>query len=305
MAGKPQTLSKGQEERVVQILWKKLIWIATVFVLLFGGSLWSIWKSVEHKMETLVAEQFSEPKIQKTVQKAAADRASVMMEKQITPEVTAFKEDVANQLDEIGKVREELTKQIQSAEGKLADLDKVVADATSTLSELKSTNDFTATVVAAQNDSREAFDTLELWANDKNNPFCHEAEQAWLTVFGSHLPPFKSLALDVPWGDNIDPSKLSFSELIALYNEAPISIEPALIKYIWSREDIKKIDRLNFLIDVMIKDKSLRAVEHAGCLFSENTEQEVAPLAIKRLAAWWEEHKHEFEQDNPPQLPIE
>ena len=105
MVGKPQTLSKGQEEDVVRILRNKLVtWTIIFFTILAGltgASLLGIMKRTEKKMEDLVAKQFEEPRIQEVVRQVAADRASVLMTKQVTPEVTKFKADVADQLKEL------------------------------------------------------------------------------------------------------------------------------------------------------------------------------------------------------------
>ena len=105
MAGKPQTLSKGQKDEVVRIFRKKLLkWMAIFFAILTGitgMSLWSIWQCMETKMEDLVAKQFGEPQIQEVVRQAAAEQASVLMSEQITPEVNKFKAEIASAHKEV------------------------------------------------------------------------------------------------------------------------------------------------------------------------------------------------------------
>jgi hypothetical protein len=66
------------------------------------------------------------------------------------------------------------------------------------------------------------------------------------------------------------------------------------LEYIWTRNDIPKIDRLDFLMSVMKFDASLTAVEYAGRHFTEGTEQKIKPLAVEFLAKWWDEHRSEF-----------
>ncbi len=105
MAGKPQTLSQGQKEEVVSILRKQVVvWILIGLAILTGITgvgLWQIKKRVEAKMETLVAKQFEEPRIQKVVQRVAAERASTLLTEQVNPEVAKFKTEIANQLKDL------------------------------------------------------------------------------------------------------------------------------------------------------------------------------------------------------------
>lgn len=105
MAGKPQTLSEGQKKEVVRILRNQLIkWILislTLLSILTGLSIYKILKNTEEKVEELVAKQFEEPRIQEVVRQVAAERASVLMTEQITPEVNDFKAKVDNQLKEL------------------------------------------------------------------------------------------------------------------------------------------------------------------------------------------------------------
>ena len=55
------------------------------------------------------------------------------------------------------------------------------------LRSLDETTEFTLTVLAAQNDNRKAFDTLNQWANDESYRFSTEAENAWIKIFDFHM----------------------------------------------------------------------------------------------------------------------
>ena len=105
MAGKPQSLSKGQEEHVIRILRKSLIaWVLIGFAVLAGltgASLWGIMKRAETQMEELVAKQFEEPRIREVVQAVATERADALIQEQINPEVANFKTEVSSQLEEL------------------------------------------------------------------------------------------------------------------------------------------------------------------------------------------------------------
>jgi hypothetical protein len=105
MAGKPQTLSKGQEEEVIKILRKQIIAGLIIGLALLTGitgiSLWGIKIRLENKMENLVAKQFEEPRIQTVVSNVAERKAERLLSEQINPEVERFKKEIASQLSDL------------------------------------------------------------------------------------------------------------------------------------------------------------------------------------------------------------
>ena len=96
MAGKPQTFSKGQREEITAILRQQLIGgivlALTLLTEITGLSLWGIKKNVERRLESLIAAQFDEPRVQQVVQKVASDEAKVLLTQQVEPQVSQFKD---------------------------------------------------------------------------------------------------------------------------------------------------------------------------------------------------------------------
>ena len=119
MAGKPQTLSRGQEEHVTRLLRNKLLaWVLIAFAILAGltgASLWGIRRRAETTMEKMVAKQFEEPRIREVVRQVATDRATLLMSNQISPQVVQFKADVADELREVQALVEKT--RIRESEG--------------------------------------------------------------------------------------------------------------------------------------------------------------------------------------------
>ena len=284
MANLPQSLSKGQREEVVSIFNQKLLTYFLMTLAIIGGALgvglWQIKERLEQKMEAMIAEQFQEPRIHQTVSEVAATKAQDLLLKQIQPEVDAFKVEIA--------------KKTAEAEGKLSDIQQSVTKASSSLTELETMSEFMMTVLAAENDDRKAFDKLEEWSNDESNKFSAQAKRAWDSILDAHSSPLVMEPGDVPWKKGIDPSKFSLSDLKDDYEKMPEWIKPALLKYIWGREDFRKVDRLDFMMTVMKTDLSLKAVEQAGRYFTAGTEQKIKPLAVGHLSEWWKEHREEF-----------
>jgi hypothetical protein len=82
-------------------------------------------------------------------------------------------------------------------------------------------------------------------------------------------------------------------KLMRLHETSPVSLKPALIEYIWSRDDIPKHERLNFLADVVRGDPSLSAVAADGRYLSQALEAKLKALAIDSLLQKWEEWEAE------------
>jgi hypothetical protein len=76
---------------------------------------------------------------------------------------------------------------------------------------------------------------------------------------------------------------------------APTPLKPAIMEYISHRNDISKLDFLDFLMTVMKTDQSLTAVEYAGRYFTQQTDQNIKPMALDFLITWWSEHRRDFE----------
>jgi len=104
MAGKPQTLSKGQAAEVVTIFRKQLLTWGLVFLTLLTGitglSLWAIKNRVETIAIQRIAKQFEEPHISDLMEQVAKKQAKFIIEQQVEPVVTRFKNEINNKIGE-------------------------------------------------------------------------------------------------------------------------------------------------------------------------------------------------------------
>lgn len=235
--------------------------------------------------------------IKAAAQQAESDASTVSDLKKRVESQSATVDLVAQQAKKAEELSQEASEKNEKAEAKLKTLDEAIAKASKTLESLESVTEYTKTVVAAQNDDREAFDTLEAWSKDKSHPFSEEAGQAWSTVFESHNKPFSTSGFTVPWNEGFDPSVLTLPQLASQYATAPPQLKPALLEYIWKRNDIPQIDRLDFMMNIMKTDDSLTAVEYAGRHFTSGTKQKIKPMAVEYLDNWWKEHRSEFKDE--------
>lgn len=161
------------------------------------------------------------------------------------------------------------------------------------LDDLDEVSEFTMTVVAAQNDDRIAYDKIQEWAKNNNYRFSSEADQAWIAIYESHNNQMYTKG-DVPWDAGVDPSKFSLSDLDRQYQSLHVQLKPNFLEYIWTRNDISEFDRLEFMINVIKTDPSLKAVEYAGRIFARGTKQGIKALSVDHFLEWWELHKDEL-----------
>jgi uncharacterized phage infection (PIP) family protein YhgE len=202
---------------------------------------------------------------------------------------------IAKEASKAKAISEEVADKNKLAEEKLDILNKTITKANDALADINAETEFIKTVIAAQNDDRKAFDKLKEWSEEKNHRFSSRAAQAWSTIFENHSKPFSFSGLKMPWIEGFDPSKLSLLELSQQYKAIPAQLKTALLEYIWKRDDISKIDRLDFMMEIMTSDSSLTAVEYAGRHFVSGTGQNIKPLAVEYLSDWWGNHRKEFE----------
>ncbi|MBO1225489.1 MAG: hypothetical protein JYX80_13785 [Candidatus Scalindua sediminis] len=232
--------------------------------------------------------------IKAATQQVESDAQAVSDLKERVENQSATVDLVAKEASKAKALSEEVADKNQRAEEKLAILDDSIKKANKTLTNLNLTSEFTLTVSAAQNDDRKAFDKLKEWSQDTTNPFSSKAAQAWHTIYESHNEPMYNSNFTVPWNEGIDPSKLLLPELIQQYKGASVQLRPALLEYIWKRDDIPKVDRLDFMIETMKHDSSLAAVEYSGRHFTSGTELKIKPSAVEYLVGWWSEHRDGF-----------
>ena len=220
----------------------------------------------------------------KSMAKQAAIEAQEISK--IRKEVEAQKQSIDSIAEESGKAKQlsqDAVDKMRIVDDKILTLDDQIQEAKKTLSELKQDVEFTATFNAAQSDDRNAYDQLKNWAIDSTYPFRKRAFKAKGEIYEKHADPMYMSNLSIPWKEGVEHSKFTLKELIAQYREMPDHFKPALIEYIWKREDFPRRERMAFLIDVMTQDASLKAVEYAGRYFNIGADLKYKPLTVEKF----------------------
>lgn len=128
------------------------------------------------KMENLVAKQFEESRIQQITRKVASEKASQLLEKQIQPEVDAFKAEInkqQHQFEELLKKEsnavktsvEELKQKNVQVDRIFAKLKKALTGMAKAQTAIGNLTSFQTVLTRAQNDDRYAYDQILEWAS--------------------------------------------------------------------------------------------------------------------------------------------
>jgi hypothetical protein len=202
---------------------------------------------------------------------------------------------VAKEAKETRRLTEEIKLRSDDVKKQVGDVDKALEKANANSDALSALLDFTTTVVAAQSDSRKAFDKLRSWSEDAKFPYKTEAAQAYQKILDDHAKPWTASGFTVPWKEGFDPKTLNLDGLAANYASVPEQLKPAVLEYIWNRDDISRKARMEFMSEVMKTCDSLTTLEYAGRHFTSGADLKIKPLAVDYLLDWWEKNKGTFD----------
>jgi len=225
-------------------------------------------------------------------QKAAVDIREITRLRERIEGQSATVDMVAKEASDTKHLVEDFSRKNIEAEKKLAQFDVVIHEKNKEVEELLFQTKFNATVLAAQNDDRKAYDQLWVWANTPSFPLAQKAIQAVETIMDQHNSPIVIEGFSVPWNPSVAPQKLTLPELWQVFQSAPPQIRLGILEFVWKkRTDISKYQRLQYLATVLRSDTSLKVIECAGRFFQQGTGNQLKPLAINPHLEWWNKNK--------------
>lgn len=149
-------------------------------------------------------------------------------------------------------------------------------------------------MLAAQNDDWKAYDQLLKWAKDSSHPLFKVALNATIKIRTSYAGPISPGHLNISWKKNINPNDLSFNRIKQnFYNLEPV-LHADLVQLMWKREDILKIEKMSFFIEVVETSNSLTAKHDAARYFiklADDSGLKWEPFKIDPLLEWWKKNK--------------
>lgn len=256
-----------------------------------------------------IAETLDETNFQIIVQKIVADRSDKLMRNQIQPEVNAFRTNLAAILSEsqttksnIVFLAEETTRKITLAEQKINTLDDSIQKADDTLKKLDATIDFTLLIAEAEADNRLAFDHLvemQSSTDPRIASIAHNTVNKILSALEeSYLISKNNLSAN--WqGIGIDPNTNSLQQLKTFYEQHPPPLKKYIIGYIATTDRFPKIDRLDFIADIIRSDVSLSARNNACFAMNEEAKLNKNIMAANEYLVWWEKNRSNYNTNAP------
>lgn len=231
---------------------------------------------------------------------AEADAREIAQLKNRVEAQSATVDLVAKSAKEAQQLTGELKKKSDEFDEQLKKANEALEKANKDTTELKEVLAFTSVVVGAQSDSRIAFDQLAKWSADPNFRFRHEARQAWAIAGQPHAKSAMYMSsFEIPWAAGFDPKALTLDQIQNLYANRPVDWRPALLEFIWKRDDIPRRVRMAHMVEVQASDSSLAAVAYAGRFFIQGAEQldpavKFEPLNVEKIADWWRDNQEKF-----------
>ena len=224
---------------------------------------------IKNQVENRINEEFRNENIHKLIE----DKSIQKVEKFAYPLIN-------------DKLNNSFIPKIDSAVVKLNDLDMRYDIFINDIQDITS---FMLILLAAQNDNRLAFEQLQIMALDSLYTYRSIAFSAWLNIIDIYNQPFVS---KYRISEEIGIDSLSLNSIRNKFDSYFIYDQLGILDYVAESNRFNKKEKMEFIIDIYIKTKSIKVTEKAGKLFTQFSGQKVKPLAIKFIIDWWESNKH-------------
>ena len=240
--------------------------------------------------------------IKAAAQQASVDAAAIATLKERVEAQSATVDLVAKSAGEARELVGDLAEKSRASDERLAQVDEATRQAEAALKDLERATEFATVLLAAQNDSWNAFEQLRKWADDKSFPLQQIAENAHVKIRVSYALPFAPGYLNIKWAPGVDPAKLTFRDFVRTYGALDPVVHTHLVNTVWDRSDISERDRMCFLILVLKTSNSLTAKSYAAKHFvkaAKDKELNWEPFHIAPLLRWWDENSDAFKPPSP------
>lgn len=220
--------------------------------------------------------------------------------KNINKEVTGIRNEVEEHREEISNIAESAQHAInltEKASDKIIETDKKLSEASLLINKLEDAAQFMVILTAAQNDDREAFNSLSFCVNNKQSPFWKIAANAIIQIRAQFAGPIEPgyMNFTLPSGPN--PNELPHPLLVQYFRTTDSLYKAHIIHLVHLREDTPKFEKMEFMINAVTTCESLTATFYAGKYFVELAQDvnlKWSPFNIKPLTQWWEENREKI-----------
>lgn len=237
----------------------------------------------------------------------AVKRAIVGAEQveEIKKEVESHRDSIAMVVRDANTSREDIDRiGVLSNEAKIkADqIDGALKKAEAALVDVQIISRFSTALASVKNDDRLAFDALIDIVGMKREPFSEVALKALLNIVEDFektdvINPYK---YEIYWDKiGLDPSKASLKDFMEICKSNQLwggraTWKSTVLETVWGQERFPKVERLQFLFDIIKTTESLRVLRKACQLLDQEAKLGIAVIGYKAYIEWWEENKDSF-----------
>lgn len=309
MAGRPQTFTKGQEREIKAVVRNQLLVGTIAFVTLLSGvtglSLWGIKVRLEKKLEALVADQFRNENVQRTVERAAGAEASRLLAKSVEPNIRSFQSKIDDVATRVDRRSQEIEGVVEKTKKAASDIESLRGE----LARLKERNDLTALAdVAISQGDVEAYRKLERMTSSLEKDEARNAALAELFRVYQAYSMFSGVSrtagiqLNVPAinSHKLKEEELDVDELLPLLNE-PDPLARAKVGQLISKKGpkLKSFKTSEAVYKALKNETHLEAYKVLGGLLAQVTGQEAAGKLDKRETVdWYEKNRDRLRKED-------
>jgi hypothetical protein len=294
------TLSGEEKKEIVNSLRKEILRfffggfsvLTVISVILLLVKFHDAYKSGMEKVETIItqriADEFKDANITQRVQKAAEAQASHLLSEEINPQIEIFRSRIDSSLTDI--------------QTKSNQINDILAQAQNNVDEVKRISDFNLLVSRATNDDREAFDNLVVLSKDGTFTLADLAGKSYHSILMQEDGKLFIPRSDLHFKDGVDPENITIDELIHSYWNTdskfftnPVMTRVNLLGYIWKRDNYSKLKKMEFMLQVLSNDTSIRCVYYAEQYFNEEAHLNFDALTdLDKYKEWWSANKNKY-----------
>ena len=205
--------------------------------------------------------------------------------------ITASLNRAESDAGQISEIRKEIENQKKSTTLKVDELDGTLTKANRVVKKIEAINDFTFILTKARNDDRKAFEALReipkdsLFYKAANNTIVEILQMVNVVLVGP----------EVTWRIlKIDPDKTHLDQFECLYQDSLGVFKVNILDYIWTQNKFKKIEKLDFVANVIKTDSSLRGLHKACTLMDQEAKLGLNIQEANAYLIWWEKHRKDY-----------
>ena len=248
---------------------------------------------ISHRITGLKIPKIGE--VQAAIEQATIDAKAISNIKARVEGQSATIDLIASSANDAKRLAEDASLAYSQVKNEVAELGTTTKKAGKIIEEMSDLQELTLTIQSAFGGDRRAFDRLENYRSEDRPSFEKLASSAWQEIQRRYSgPPLRPYVGNYPEEEKTALDKLDFKQLRVKYQSLERHERQNFLAYVWNREDIPRIDKLDFMVDVVENDGSLWAAQDAAQKVRYATDPPIHGFDPKALTKWWRENRDRF-----------